>query len=75
MVNIHGQARKYLAGEGIKLSDAQKKAVFLFADFVAQQKRQPTKRAGGLASGECPKCHNFGGTHFSLCPLANSASR
>lgn len=28
-----------------------------------------------LPSASCPKCHNFGGTHFSLCPLANSASQ
>jgi len=34
-----------------------------------------TKRALDLPSASCPKCHNFGGTHFSLCPLANSASQ
>jgi hypothetical protein len=34
-----------------------------------------TKRALDLPSASCPKCHNFGGTHFSLCPLANTASR
>mgnify|MGYP001610963792 CR=1 FL=1 len=41
---------------------------------VRKHKRQPTKRAADSPTGECPKCHNFGGTHFSLCPLANSAS-
>jgi hypothetical protein len=37
---------------------------------AAQQMREP-----GSPTGECPKCHNFGGTHFSLCPLANTARR
>ena len=37
MKNIHDQAREFLAGDGIKLTDTQKRAVFLFADYVYNQ--------------------------------------
>jgi hypothetical protein len=44
-------------------------------EYVIEHESQPTKRALDLPSAECPRCHNFGGKHFSLCPLANSASQ
>ena len=34
MENIHDLAREFLATEGIKMSDTQSRAVFLFADWV-----------------------------------------
>jgi len=47
MENIHNLARRFLATEGLKMSSAQKRAIFLFADFVLSQK---PKRYS------CPKC-------------------
>lgn len=35
MTNPHDLARKFLATDGLKLKDAQKTAVFLFADWLA----------------------------------------
>jgi hypothetical protein len=39
MANIHDLAREFLAGEGIKMSSTQSRAIFLFADWLLEKQR------------------------------------
>ena len=70
---LHEDYKVRVICEGEGWSMVRKHGAYPFV-VRSSELRQPTTLAVDLPSGECPKCHNFGGIHFSLCPLANSAS-
>ena len=58
---IHDLARRYLSEKGLPLSDAQKRAIFEFADWVLLEKRDE-------AAPACPDCGSEMFVHHHDCP-------
>ena len=44
MANIHDLAREFLAGEGVKMSSTQSRAIFLFVDWLLAKQRAAQHR-------------------------------
>jgi hypothetical protein len=80
-MNAHDQAREYLATDGLKLSDTQKKAIFEYADWLHQkdeavrwkQHDKETKERVVFLEKQlgavCPHCHLAPGVHRIDCPI------
>ena len=69
MANIHDLAREFLAGEGVKMSSTQSRAIFLFVDWLLAKQRAAQHRmhltGGTVAPVESDPVYEFS-------PLAKS---